>query len=72
MRRSNLLAMVATKTMSAESKAMMANLKILAMAALKILMLDSKVVEMVSKILMLDSKLVAMVSKILAIDLLQH
>jgi hypothetical protein len=37
--------------MSAESKAMMANSKILAMAASKILMLDLKVMTMVSKIL---------------------
>jgi hypothetical protein len=39
--------MAATKTMSAESEAMMADLKILAVMALKILMLDSEVMSMV-------------------------
>jgi hypothetical protein len=38
----------------------------------KILMLDSKVMTMVSMILMLDSKVMTMVSKILAMKLLQR
>jgi hypothetical protein len=53
-------AATASKTMSAATKIMSAESKML--------MLDSKVMSMVSKILILDSKVMSMVSKILTLD----